>query len=195
MKKLVISLIVVLTMISCKTDNKQLGYLVTFSYSSVTITPNNIKDRGDCKINTTYLGEMNDSLINSFINRKKAEYDKNLDRWIKSYMSTGYNMRNDDINSYKSVEAYTKATMDEIKSSAKLSMLRSKIGQKVILIVFSDSLLNSVNGDYMRIIEDSEKSFSELYRIYEIYDGTTTAVKLENDYLEAWYKKHRDYSF
>ena len=190
MKQLLFILIIVLTFVSCKKENNKHVYCVTFTYPSTSMLTNGDVHRIETRMETKYLGIVNDySILNNLIDNKRNEFERDSQRRLKRYASLNPDICKHKSTLYNSTDEYIKKLKKEIKSSSEMSVLRSFIGQYSIIIVLSDSLLNSVDGDYERILKDYDKAYKELCQVYKIYDGVELASTLETEYLDAWYDK------
>ena len=195
MKKIIFIIVAMISFISCTTkeNNDKHVYLVSFTFPASSILPTGNVSTKECEMKEQYLGIMNDSILNIQIEMKRRELNRDAEKLLEEYASINPNICNHDVMSYKSTDKYVDNIMSEVKSTAKMRFLRSQIGQYVIMVTLSDSLLNSVNGDYKTILKDYDKTYKELCQSYVIYDGTELAAELETEYKTAWYKNELGY--
>lgn len=196
MKKLLFIFVIVLTLVSCTKENNKHVYCVTFTYPSTSMLTNGDIHHIETRMETKYLGVVNEnSTINELIDNKRSEFKRDSNRRLKRYASLKPNICKHKRSLYNSTDEYIKNLKKEIKSSTEMSVLRSFIGQHSVIIVLSDSILNSVGGNYEKIFKNYDKAYKELCQIYEIYDGVELASALETEYLKAWYDKQCSIDF
>lgn len=186
MKQLIIIATVIIALVSCtEKETKMHGYVVSLSYPSTKII-NGKTTNSEVKMSIDYVGEFNnDSIINVYVERQSAERTKYMDKQLKEYYSI------------KPKKASTKEekVVAEVWADVQKSALRSRIGEWKFMVVISDSLLNTVGGNYEEIIKNRDKSYSNLIQLYDIYDGTELASELDLAYIENWHRKHSKYDY